>query len=135
MSCNAYLMALQDLYSEEQSRVIVSHKPMTERYHRANDYLDDLINHGETVGFRDVCDGVVELAIFCEPEPDSSACGEYGVFRMKVAVHRGNTFADTAILFAFYDNKSDAGDSGNKDIYDMNQAEQLMLNFNGYQVC
>ncbi|WP_413613357.1 hypothetical protein [Bdellovibrio sp. HCB-110] len=138
MNCIDYHDALKKLYEEEPDNVVVSHNPMTDRYNRAYENLEALINTGEALGYTERVPGdVIELVLFCEAkdfDKNNSMPGEYGVFRFKFVVHKETVFADVAELFAFYDGEPSYEDQGNQAIYEVDEAEKL-LNQNGHKSC
>jgi hypothetical protein len=138
LSCYEYLNALETLYMETPERVLVSHDPLTDRYHRASQDLRDLIKVGRQLGYKivreDESSAHVEIAIFIEPEVGSGSPGQYGVFRILLDKIEDQLIATDAELFAFYDNLPTRSDRGNKAINDLNGAKIIMRSY-GYEDC
>lgn len=141
MTCEEYLEDIRLLHGS--AAVEVEHDPFSERYQRAQMYLDGFIYDCICIGFYEeirshetkyveavTWNGPVESRLSREDR------GAYGVFKILYEKQiDGSHKPKFAELFAYYDGNPTRADKGNHCVDTLQDAIDLMESFNKYKTC
>lgn len=141
MTCEDYFQDIGLLHHDRY--VEVDHEPFSERYQRAQRYLDDFILGAMCIGcYEEIkADGskYVEVVAWQEPVTDRFTRddrGAYGVFKIYYRQESEESYIpEYAELFAYYDDVPTANDKNNRAVDTYDDAVKLMNSYGKYKAC
>jgi len=143
LGCGNYFEDIEMLRDRDPDLVEVSHEPMSERYTRAQMYLDEQIEDGECLG---LCEKklneskkLIEIASWLAPIKDkfiNEEFGSYAVFKTLYEKNEENEYIPQfSELFAYYDGGPTLADKGNKAFSTVDEAIAEMKSYKKYTLC